>query len=120
MKTLLDTNIVIHREASHVVRKDIGILFRWLDKLHYTKCVHFATVLEINKYNEKRTRETLNIKLDSYNVLQVQSALNPAVQSVASTIDITPNDHNDTLLLNELYNERVDLLITEDKKIRLK
>jgi len=30
---LLDTNILIHREASIVVRQEIGLLFNWLNQL---------------------------------------------------------------------------------------
>ncbi len=40
MRVLLDTNILIHREASTVVPQDIGQLFFWLDKLKNEKCVH--------------------------------------------------------------------------------
>ena len=39
MKALLDTNIIIHREANKVVSQDIGILYRWLDRGNYTKCI---------------------------------------------------------------------------------
>lgn len=35
-------------------------------------------------------------------------------------IDITPNDKNDTLILNEVFCDRVDILISEDKKIHTK
>ena len=35
MKVLLDTNIIIHREASKIYNLDIGQLFNWLDKLKY-------------------------------------------------------------------------------------
>jgi hypothetical protein len=37
MKALLDTNIIIHREASRIVNPDIGTLFKWLDKGKYIK-----------------------------------------------------------------------------------
>jgi hypothetical protein len=33
MRVLLDTNILIHREATTVVRHKIGKVFFWLDKL---------------------------------------------------------------------------------------
>ena len=36
-RVLLDTNIIIHREASTVINNNIGTLFRWLDRLKYTK-----------------------------------------------------------------------------------
>lgn len=40
MKALLDTNIVIHRETSHIVNQDIGTLFRWLDRTKCEKFIH--------------------------------------------------------------------------------
>ena len=40
MRILIDTNIVIHREANQIVNEDIGLLFNWLDRLSYEKCVH--------------------------------------------------------------------------------
>ena len=39
MKALLDTNIIIHRESPHVKNLSIGILFSWLDKVRYEKCI---------------------------------------------------------------------------------
>lgn len=32
MKVLLDTNIIIHREANRVINKDIGLLFSIVEK----------------------------------------------------------------------------------------
>ena len=58
MKILLDTNIVIHREAATVVDGDIGILFRWLDNLHHTKCIHSVTVEELEKHEDAKVRES--------------------------------------------------------------
>ena len=70
MKVLLDTNIVIHRENVKETKPSIGLLFYWLDKLHYEK--------------------------------------------------IFANDIIDHQLLCEVFNNRVDLLISEDKKLREK
>ncbi|MFZ5858337.1 MAG: PIN domain-containing protein [Chloroflexota bacterium] len=120
MKILLDTNIIIHREGNYPLNRDIGVLFKWLDNLHYTKCVHQITINEINKLKAGNTREVLNIKLDAYNALQVQASLNSRVKSVSDSVDVNDNDRNDTLLLNELFIGTVDFLITEDKKIKTK
>ena len=49
MKALLDTNIIIHREASRIIMQDVGILYRWLDRVKYIKCVHSLTINEIEK-----------------------------------------------------------------------
>ena len=117
MKVLIDTNIVIHRESSPVPHEDIGVLFKWLDDLRYIKCIHQITVNEINKLNTTQTLEAINVKLHSYNVLQIKAPLHTDVKRISDSFDRTENDLNDTMLLNELYNERVDILITEDRKI---
>lgn len=69
MKALLDTNIIIHREASRVINQDIGILFKWLDKVKYEKFIHPVTIREIEKYKDKSTVESFQIKLNSYHQL---------------------------------------------------
>lgn len=120
MRTLLDTNIVIHRETNRIINKDIGILFRWLDKGKYTKCVHPITVEEIEKNSNKETVETFRIKLESYEILKTITPQAEEVKQVSDRIDINQNDRNDTILLNEVYCKRVDFLISEDRKIHIK
>jgi predicted nucleic acid-binding protein len=117
MKVLLDTNIIIHREAYTVINKDIGVLFKWLDNLHHTKCIHPVTITEINRYKDPITLQSLNIKLDNYNTLQTEAPLSPSAEKISKEIDKDENDINDTRLINELLNNRVDILITEDRKI---
>lgn len=120
MKALLDTNIIIHREAGKIVQQDIGILFRWLDRAKYTKCIHPVTIQEIKKNPNKDTVDTFLTKLDSYELIQIPSRLQTIVKEVSDKVDFNENDRNDTILLNEVFAERVDILITEDKKIHLK
>jgi hypothetical protein len=43
--------------------------------------------------------------------------MSEAVRVVMEPIDKNQNDRNDTLIINELYCERVDALITEDKQL---
>lgn len=117
MKILLDTNIIIHREAQHIVNSDIGNLFKWIDNLYHTKCIHPVTVEEINQYKDPKVLRTLNIKLDSYNVLRTEAPIHPDVQRILDTVDKSQNDINDTRLVNELVSNRVDILITEDREI---
>jgi len=120
MKVLLDTNIVIHREASRILNVDIGVLFRWLEKGKYIKCVHPVTIQEIEKNSNQETANTLCVKLESYEVLKTVTPLRPEVISVSNKIDVNQNDKNDTILLNEVFSERIEFLITEDKKIHKK
>ena len=120
MKALLDTNIIIHREANKVVSQDIGILYRWLVRGKYTKCIHSVTIEEVKKNPNKDTVATFLNKLPSYEVIEIPSPIQQAVQEVSEAIDRTENDKNDTVLLNEVYIGRADILITEDKKIHTK
>lgn len=120
MKALLDTNIIIHRETHHVVSQDIGTLYRWLDRGGYVKCVHSCTIAELERNPNERTVESFKVKLNSYETIEIPSPLHADVEKVSLCIDSTDNDKVDTVLLNEVYVERVDILITEDKKIHLK
>ena len=120
MKALLDTNIIIHRETNKIFNRDIGILFKWLDKGKYTKCIHPVTIAEITKNSNKDTVDTLSVKLESYVSLKAVAPLSPLVKTISDKNDINANDINDTQLLNEVFCDRVDILITEDKKIHKK
>jgi predicted nucleic acid-binding protein len=117
MKALLDTNIIIHREARTVVKQDIGILFRWLDRAKYIKCIHPVTIQEIKKNPNTDTVRNFMTKIESYEHLELPTPLQEPVEQISKKIDVTENDYNDTLLLNEVFAGRVDILITEDKKM---
>lgn len=119
MRALLDTNILIHREASTIVRRDIGKLFFWLDRLKIDKCIHPASIQEIGKHQDQRVRQTFEAKLQSYNVLKTLAPTKPEIERVQET-DRTENDRNDTLLVSELLSNRVDLLISEDRGVHSK
>ncbi len=120
MKVLLDTNIIIHRETNRIINPDIGQLFKWIDKLQLEKYVHPITVSEIKNYRDTKTVETFTIKLDSYNLIKHPLNLVDRVKKVSEEIDVNDNDINDTYLLNEVFQNRMDILISEDKKIHIK
>lgn len=120
MRVLLDTNIVIHRETSVIMKNDIGHLFKWLDDLKYTKCVHPATLDEIKRHKDPQVVKTMAVKLSSYHVLKTVAPMGMEIQEVSAKYDKTPNDTIDTAILNEVFSGRVELLITEDKNIHKK
>lgn len=120
MKVLLDTNIIIHREAAKIVNEDIGVLFNWLDKLKYSKYIHPATIEELKRNQDPNTVATMTIKIGSYNLIKNLAPTSNALEAVSKQIDVTPNDKNDTLILNEVFRDRVNILISEDKKIHTK
>lgn len=119
-KVLLDTNIIIHREATRILNQDIGILFKWLERGHYSKCVHPVTIQEIQKNSNSFSANVMLTKLDSYEQLKTVSPIQQEISQVSKIFDKTENDINDTILLNELFINRVDFLITEDNKIHQK
>ncbi|TGK17595.1 PIN domain-containing protein [Leptospira stimsonii] len=120
MKILVDTNILIHREANRPIHGEIGVLFKWVDNLGYTKWIHPTSVDEISKYQNKETLEAFKIKLKNYNLIPVSSPLSKEVEKISNEMDRSDNDHIDSILLNEVYVENVDYLITEDKRIHSK
>jgi predicted nucleic acid-binding protein len=116
-KALLDTNIIIHRESSRVSNYNIGHLYRWLDKLHYTKVIHPYSVKEIEKYNDKRVQENFSVKLEAYERIKVISEPTEDFLKNFKNQDKTTNDNIDNALLFYVYSGKVDILITEDKKL---
>jgi predicted nucleic acid-binding protein len=119
MRILLDTNIIVHREASKVYNQDIGLLFNWLDKMHFEKCVHPLSIDEISTYRDEDVVNTMKVKIENYNVLKTISADSEAIMKL-TLLDKSTNDRNDTSILNELVNKRVNYLITEDKGLHRK
>ncbi|MGA2308177.1 MAG: PIN domain-containing protein [Candidatus Bathyarchaeia archaeon] len=117
---LLDTNIIVHREAKDPTREEIGKLFWWIDKLGYKKYVHQVTIDEISLHQNAETRKAFLTKIQSYNQLKTQAQLKDEVRTVAKKYDSSESDRNDTTLINEVASDRVDLLITEDAKIHRK
>ena len=93
MKALLDTNIIIHREANKIVSQDIGILYRWLDRGQYTKCIHSATIEEVKKNPNKETVDLFLVKLESYEVIEIPSPLQDKVKNVSEQLDSTDNGY---------------------------
>jgi len=120
MRALLDTNILIHREAPVVIRQDIGVLFNWLDRLNVEKWIHPASIEEISTHKDERVRSSFSAKLASYRVLQAIAPIATEVREVGNIYDTSDNDRRDTALLNELFVDHVDLLVTEDRGIAKK
>jgi len=119
MRILLDTNIIIHREASTVIRESIGVLFHWLDRLHSAKCIHPLSIVEIQKHRDRKVVETFNAKLKNYVELKTEAPESTEIERIRLT-DKDDNDKTDTLLVKEVFEKRVDYLITEDRGVHRK
>ena len=120
MRVLLDTNIIIHRENKRVSNYSIGHLFRWLDKLKYDKVVHPYSISEIKKYRDPETQEAISVKLESYEVIKTIKEPDATFINLLDIAEKSENDRIDDCLLFEVYSNRVDILITEDRKLRNK
>lgn len=116
MRVLLDTNIIVHREASKTYNKDIGILFRWLDQLGYEKWIHCLTIEEIEKYRDVEVVQTMRTKMENYHLHRYHSEDTIEIAELRKT-DKNENDAIDTSLLREIQAGVFDLLITEDRKL---
>lgn len=120
MKALIDTNILIHRETKTPKMEDVGTLFFWLSKLKYTICIHPITRTEILSNKDKDAVKAFTIKMGSYELLKEPPKLCAELQDIINTQDASVNDVNDSKILNEVFSGRVDIFITEDKKIHKK
>lgn len=120
MKVLLDTNILIHREANKIVNEEIGTLFNWLDRLHYEKCIHPLSIGELEKHSNPVVVKTIQTKIQNYNTLKTEAPESSEIAAIRAKYDNNENDNIDTSLLKEVYAGRVDYLITEDRKIHAK
>lgn len=120
MRALLDTNIIIHRENKRVSNYSIGHLFQWLDKLKYDKVIHPYSIQEIQKYQDPETLEVMSVKLDSYQVMKTIKNPDASFLNLIGIPEKSENDRIDNCLLFEVYSNRVDILITEDRKLRNK
>lgn len=119
MKILIDTNIIIHREASRIYNNDIGLLFNWIDRLKYDKCVHPLSIEEISTYQDETVVNTMKVKIGNYNLLKTESPEDDLINQLRQK-DVNRNDFIDTSIIKEVYNKRVDYLITEDRGIHRK
>src|SRR5690606_21006166 len=95
-------NILIHREASYITKGSIGNLFRWLDDLHYQKCIHPHSLEEIKKHADERVVATFQAKLSSYHTLKTLAPTSPTIESIRTKYDTTENDAIEPKLLKEV------------------
>ena len=120
MKALLDTNIIIHRENTQATNYSIGLLFYWLDKMHYEKCIHPFSIQELRKLNNPNMQKLYDAKLSSYVALRTVAPQSEQFKSGLQSSPQSENDAIDNQLLCEVFSGRVDILITEDRRMRNK
>ena len=120
MRALLDTNVIIHRENTKATSFTIGKLFYWLDKLRYEKLIHPYSIAELRKYRNPQMQSLYDAKIDAYTEMRCIAPQTAEFTALLSDTPKTANDQIDNQLLCELYCKRADILITEDRRMRLK
>lgn len=122
MKILLDTNIVIYRESDNSFMSSIGDLYKIIDNSNnMQKYINPIIKNEILQNRISDNRKMLIDRLNSYNMLDNSSReLCDELSSKLAFDDKTVNDKNDSLILNDVYTGKVDLIISEDKKMKEK
>ena len=121
MRILLDTNILIPREHEWIVPEALTSLLRAIAEHGDTVLVHPSSLGEIAKYQNVRRRDIVLSKLASYPFLA--DPPNPdADQEYATKVGQSRNDNEavDNRLLYAVYQNAVDLLVTEDHGIHAK
>ena len=92
MKALLDTNIILLQEVNKDVSQDVRILYRWLERGGYTKCVHPLIIEEVG------INANFFTGMNGYELLAAPSPLAKEVLSLSQQ-----EDHSDTDKKNTLY-----------------
>ena len=120
MRALLDTNIIIHRENTKVTNYSIGLLYHWLDRLHYEKMIHPYSVKELRKYHNEQMQDIYDARLSAYSIMHSIAPQTDKFNQLLADTPKTENDLIDNQLLCEVFCGRVDILITEDRRMRIK
>jgi predicted nucleic acid-binding protein len=121
MRILIDTNIFIYREDDQPIKENLQRLLRILNETNVTILIHPASIKEIEKDKDKKRRETILSKIETYPILKKP----PEYQKDTNFTNIiglekNTHDENDNAILYTVYRDAVDFLITEDKGIHKK
>lgn len=115
ISALLDTNIIIKRESANNVSPEVSNLFNWFGKKKVSLYVHKLSIDEIKAYGDKTIRNNMLLKLNSYNVMPDITAIEDEFYAkTMSKYAHDPNSEIDNALLLEIYNDNVQLLVTDD------
>src|SRR5690606_19532364 len=72
---------------------------------------------EISKYHDNKQVEIIKAKLKAYNLINEYSKHDEKFDEMLKDLTISKNDLIDNELLYQIYNNVIDVLITEDKKM---
>jgi predicted nucleic acid-binding protein len=118
MKTVLfDTNIIIERENPKTPNESVARLFYCVDKEKLEKFIHPSCFVEIGKFYDKKQVEIIKAKLAAYSIINILPSVDEKFFNLIKILTNNENDYIDNELLYQVYDKRIALLITEDKKM---
>lgn len=118
MRTILfDTNIIIERENPKSPNESVARLFHYIDKEKSEKYIHPSCYDEISKYHDSKQVQIIKAKLKAYNLINDYSDHDKKFDDILKDLTNSKNDLIDNELLYQIYNNVIDVLITEDKKM---
>lgn len=116
MTIILDTNILIDRENPNQPQLAVNRLILAIDKFGYEKFIHPASIEELNDYKDQKQRDILIGKLNSYQQIQIRPKLSSEFLAKLKSFSSTgKNNMVDNELLFQVYDQRMDYLVTEDR-----
>lgn len=119
-RILLDTNIIIQRESHDNVSFDVAHMYRWMDKLKYTKIIHPIIVDEIRNHTDEKIKTAMLKKVTAYEELVPDKTTTNEFESVVNQYSLDENSLKDNQMLLQVYNRTVDFLITNDRNMHVK
>lgn len=117
MRILIDTNILIYREDSGLVTRDLQELLRIILENGHTILVHPRSVQDIENDPDPKRKEIIMSKLKSYPLLGSPPAPDTDFLETVNLDTVKANKDPDNHILYAVYRNAADILITQDNGI---
>ena len=116
MEILIDTNVFIEREGDWTVPEPLQELEKLLKTEGHTILIHPLSKQEIRNYENDERRETDESKIETYAELGFPPYPNPSSAAFRNHVPEADsfNEQVDNALLYTVFEDRTDMLITED------
>lgn len=116
---LLDTNIFIQRENDKNCLKEITLTYSAIEQVKGTKLISNETINELLKHVNKEYKDQMLIKTKAYKCINLDKCIDDYFIKVCNTSG-SPNSDIDNLILGQVFMNKVDYLITQDRGILYK
>lgn len=119
MKILFDVNVFLRRNLDEKNNDSLLSLYNYLNKCNYIKYIHSVSFKQKLQQN-KNFMNYINKYLNDIIIIEQLSSIADDIYKLSNKVDVIEADWFDSLLLNELFNNKVDFLISDEKKIHKK